>query len=200
MFKIATLKNITLFSLIVMGSSEAFATQKMMEIKGTTPPPIGYIQFCGVHPDDCRPYVRPNQIVRLDTNSWTQLSQVNSGVNAAVMPATDMQIYGVIERWEYPKVAGDCEDYVLEKRRELVNVGWPESALLITVVRDEAGDGHAVLTVRTDRGDVVLDNKTDQILVWADTPYSYLKRQSPANPNSWDLIQDARTSLVGSVN
>jgi predicted transglutaminase-like cysteine proteinase len=71
-----------------------------------------------------------------------------------------MAQFGVIERWTYPDLGmGDCEDYVLLKRRKLMELGWPQSALLITVVRDENGEGHAILTVRTTRGDYILDNR-----------------------------------------
>jgi len=199
MTKIATHKTIILAALVILSATQANAGNNLMVLRGNTPPPIGYIQFCKDHPDDCHGYDKPSQVVRLTDVAWRGLNAVNTGVNTAILPATDMQIYGVLEHWDYPKVAGDCEDYVLEKRRQLIEQGWPESALLITVVRDEAGDGHAVLTVRTDRGDVVLDNKTDKIEVWSDTPYSYVKRQSSRDPNAWDLIQDDRTTLVGSL-
>lgn len=199
MFKIATLKKTLSFCFGLCMASPAFAGSDQMFLKSPAAPPIGYVQFCKVHPADCQPLKKTNQIVRLTEASWAQLNDVNTSVNVRILPATDMQVYGVLERWEYPKVAGDCEDYVLEKRLELIQAGWPESALLITVVRDEAGDGHAVLTVRTDRGDIVLDNKTDQIHVWSDTPYTYLKRQSSTQATAWDLIEDSRTSLVGSL-
>ncbi len=45
---------------------------------------------------------------------------------------------------------GDCEDYALLKRKMLMQAGWPREALLMTVVRDKKGEGHAVLTVKTD--------------------------------------------------
>ena len=65
---------------------------------------------------------------------------------------TDIEHWGVVERWNYPDDGyGDCEDYVLLKRRMLMQAGWPREALLITVVRDKKGDGHAVLTVKTDQ-------------------------------------------------
>jgi len=183
----------------MLAAQTGWAAEKLMSIHGVAAPPVGYVQFCATYPADCRPIKDIDQVVTLTQAVWNQLNQVNTAVNTAVLPATDMEIYGVLERWDYPKLAGDCEDYVLEKRRDLIRSGWPESALLITVVRDETGSGHAVLTVRTNRGDVVLDNKTDKILVWADTPYTYLKRQSTRDPNSWDLIEDARASLVGSL-
>jgi predicted transglutaminase-like cysteine proteinase len=67
----------------------------------------------------------------------------------------------------------------------LVQRGFPESTLLITVVRDENNEGHAVLTVRTDGGDFVLDNKRREIVRWAETPYTFVKRQSEKNPLVW---------------
>ncbi len=199
MKKIATLTKTVLCFSALLAAQAGWAAEKLMSIHGVAAPPVGYVQFCAEYPADCRPEKDTDQVVTLTQAVWNQLNQINTGVNTAVLPATDMEIYGVLEHWDYPKLAGDCEDYVLEKRRDLIQSGWPESALLITVVRDETGSGHAVLTVRTNRGDVVLDNKTDKILVWADTPYTYLKRQSTRDPNTWDLIEDARTSLVGSL-
>lgn len=199
MKKIATLTRTVLCFSAFLAAQPGWAAEKQMSIHGVAAPPVGYVQFCATYPADCRPQKDINQVVTLTQAVWKQLNEVNTGVNTAVLPATDMEIYGVLEHWDYPKLFGDCEDYVLEKRRDLIQTGWPQSALLITVVRDEAGAGHAVLTVRTNRGDIVLDNKTDKVLVWADTPYTYLKRQSTRDPNTWDLIEDARTSLVGSL-
>jgi predicted transglutaminase-like cysteine proteinase len=196
---IATLTRTAAFGSAMVFAGLSFAAQPAMIVHGPAAPPIGYVQFCASYPGDCRGETDLNQVVTLTQGVWSQLNRINTAVNTAVLPATDMEVFGVLERWDYPKLAGDCEDYVLEKRRELKQSGWPESALLITVVRDETGSGHAVLTVRTNRGDVVLDNKTDQILVWNDTAYTYLKRQSTVDPNRWDLIEDSRTSLVGSL-
>jgi predicted transglutaminase-like cysteine proteinase len=199
MNKIATLNKILTVCFAMAATSPVFAGTNQMQTQGPAAPPIGYVQFCKVHPGDCQPLKQQDQVVRLSDAAWRQINNINTKVNTTILPATDMQVYGVLERWEYPKLAGDCEDFVLEKRRELILSGWPESALLITVVRDEVGDGHAVLTVRTDRGDIVLDNKTEQILIWSDTPYTFLKRQSAERATAWDLIEDSRTSLVGSL-
>ena len=77
------------------------------------------------------------------------------------------------------------EDYVLLKRQTLAARGIPLSSLLITVVQDENGEGHAVLTVPTNLGDLVLDNRRDQILNWRDTGYAFVKRQSAGNVTAW---------------
>ena len=117
---------------------------------------------------------------------WRELVEVNLHFNRSIIAMTDQVQYGVMEHWTYAKTGkGDCEDYVLEKRRELVRRGWPASTLLITVVLDKEGNGHAVLTVVTDRGEFVLDNQTDQILPWSKSELTFVKRQSPVDPNTW---------------
>ena len=152
---------------------------------GETLPPIGYVNFCRERADECRPSRRFADRVQLTSTKFTELKDVNKSVNDAVAPITDMDLYGKVEVWTYPVNEGDCEDYVLLKRRILIERGWPESTLLITVVRDENNDGHAVLTVRTDRGDFVLDNKQQDVMAWADTPYTFVKQQSARNPLVW---------------
>ena len=109
---------------------------------------------------------------------------------------TDMEHWGVVERWNYPDDGyGDCEDYVLLKRKMLMQAGWPREALLVTVVRDKNGDGHAVLTVKTDKGEYVLDNQIDEIRLWSDTGYRFVKRQSQADPNVWVSLGDTRPAV-----
>ncbi|MGI9406916.1 MAG: transglutaminase-like cysteine peptidase, partial [Hyphomicrobiaceae bacterium] len=83
------------------------------------------------------------------------------------------------------------EDYVLLKRRMLMQRGWPASALLITVVRDEFGDGHAILTARTTSGDFILDNRLDEVVAWHALPYDFIKRQSAVNPMYWVSLTPA---------
>ena len=91
--------------------------------------------------------------------------RVNKWVNDTIRPITDMDQWGVVEKWSYPDTGrGDCEDYVLLKRRMLMQAGWPREALLVTVVREHNGDGHAVLTVKTDKGEFILDNQHPDIL------------------------------------
>ena len=89
---------------------------------------------------------------------------------------------------------------MLLKRKMLMNKGFSASNLLITVVLQPNGEGHAVLTVRTDRGDFVLDNMRNKVMNWSETEYTYLKRQDTANPGRWVKIQDGRaTNAVGGI-
>jgi predicted transglutaminase-like cysteine proteinase len=176
---------------------QAPQVQKVAFMKsfGDTLPPIGYVTFCREHQADCRPGPRFADRIQLSPAKFSELDQVNTAVNTAVTPVTDLDHYGQAEVWAYPSDnKGDCEDYVLQKRRILIERGLPESALLITVVRDENNEGHAVLTVRTDAGDFVLDNKRRDIVRWADTPYTFIKRQSERNPLVWISLLPPETA------
>lgn len=160
-------------------------------VGGTTSIPVGHAEFCASRPDECRAYANPVELVPLTEGLWQQLLSVNAGVNQHVAPVTDQDLYQVAEFWTYPNGYGDCEDYALAKRRELVNAGWPASTLLMAVVKQANGEGHAVLMVRTDRGDLVLDNQVGSIDLWSQTPYKFIKRQSQANAGQWvDMIDD----------
>jgi predicted transglutaminase-like cysteine proteinase len=149
-------------------------------------PPIGWLQFCNDYAPECNVAAMPARDVVLSSKAWTDLVQVNKWVNNNVKPLTDMDHWGVVEQWNYPDDGyGDCEDYVLLKRKMLIKAGWPRSALLITVVRDKKNEGHAVLTVKTDKGEFILDNQNENIVLWSETGYRFVKRQAQANPNAW---------------
>jgi len=170
--------------------------QKVVYMKafGDTLPPIGYVNFCQEHRADCRPGPRFADRIQLTQAKFGQIEEVNTAVNTEIAPDTDLDLYGKPEYWTYPTTKGDCEDYVLLKRRILIERGFPESTLLITVVRDENDEGHAVLTVRTDKGDFVLDNKRREVMRWADTPYTFIKRQSERNPLVWISLLPPETA------
>ena len=121
----------------------------------------------------------------LSRERWMALTQVNTTINHNITATTDAKLYHRAEYWTFPDKAGDCEDFVLLKRRTLEGLGFAPGELLITVVEDENGEGHAVLTIPTALGDLVLDNRRDEILLWKDTGYTFIKRQSVADPNRW---------------
>jgi len=152
----------------------------------TVKAPIGWVEFCVEYDPECNTKSSQPRDVVLTAQAWKDLERVNLYVNSHVKPMTDLEHWGVVERWNYPEDGyGDCEDYVLQKRRLLLQAGWPREALLITVVRDKRGDGHAVLTVKSDKGEYILDNQSDQILLWSDTGYRFVKRQAQSDPNVW---------------
>jgi predicted transglutaminase-like cysteine proteinase len=162
------------------------------------PPPDGWIQFCADYSSECKtPPSNPREIA-LSPQAWKELVRINGWVNTHIKPMSDMAHWGVIDRWNYPDDGyGDCEDYVLLKRRMLMQAGWPREALLITLVRDHDGDGHAVLTVKTDKGEFILDNQRDSILLWSETGYEFLSRQSQSDPNLWvSLLEPSASPAV----
>jgi predicted transglutaminase-like cysteine proteinase len=160
-----------------------------MRIYALSNAPMGFTDFCRRAPENCRKAAIAPVRIDLDATRWRELVEVNTIVNSTVKPLSDQQIYGVSEYWTLPGRTGDCEDFGLLKQQMLVERGWPRGALLMTVVRDEAGQGHAVLTVSTRSGDFVLDNRQDAIVSWRSSPYGYIKRQSTFDPRVWVSLE-----------
>lgn len=168
-----------------------------MPTTGRTTQPIGHYEFCQRVPGECQRTGRARPHA-LTADDWRHMVNINNRINVSVTPRTDMEIWGRPEVWSFPTDVGDCEDFVLLKRHLLIKQGFHPANLLITVVRQPNGEGHAVLTVRTDRGDFILDNLVGEISDWRDTPYTYLKRQSTNHAGLWDGIDDNRTRLSAS--
>ena len=132
--------------------------------------------FCVEYYPECKTKPSVPRDILLTTQAWHELERINLWVNTHVKPMTDMDHWGVVERWNYPDDGyGDCEDYVLLKRRLLIQLGWPREALLVTVV---------------------LDNKKQDILLWSMTGYRFVKRQSQSNPNVWVSLDDSRPAIA----
>jgi len=188
----------------LIGAAAAQAAQfgspsPWMNSGGRTTQPIGHYEFCQRYADECNITSKSDKPVVLTPDLWRKVIEINNAVNTTIEARTDMEMWGKPEVWSYPTKYGDCEDYALLKRKALQEAGVPVNALLITVVRQTNGDGHAVLTMRTDRGDFILDNLEPRVLVWNQTEYQYLKRQSTRNTGVWVSIDDDRQILVGSI-
>ncbi|MGI9481197.1 MAG: transglutaminase-like cysteine peptidase [Hyphomicrobiales bacterium] len=184
-------------------NSSSNLTAKYAREMGATLPPKGWVEFCRGAPENCRGGVGSRIRVKLDKQRWRELDDVNAYVNNAIEPATDLEVHNLEEHWAIPEERGDCEDYVLLKRQHLMSLGWPREALLITVVLDEEKEGHAVLTVITDKGEFVLDNQNRQVLSWTGTNYQFIKRQAQVNPALWvalDPLASRRLRKTSSEN
>lgn len=162
--------------------------------------PFGWVDLCQRDRSECAVQPLPALDVNLLPAAFREIDRINRWVNASIAPVTDVENYGVEDFWTFPDNGkGDCEDYVLLKRRMLMEHGFPRQALLITVVKDLEGEGHAILTIKTNRGEFVLDNKTDAIRPWSETGYRFVKRQSQENPNVWvSLGEPASPALLTS--
>ena len=106
---------------------------------------------------------------------WSTLNRVNRRWNERITYQSDMEHYGRLDYWCIPQDGlGDCEDYVLAKKRALENQNISSYLATCWV---ETGEYHAVLIVRFNPGDYVLDNRYDQVMPWDRLPYKWHKMQ-----------------------
>jgi len=151
--------------------------------------PYGWVDFCRRYGSECETGVLPPLDINLTVESLKEIERVDKIVNKSVTPVSDMDHWGVVDQWDYPTDGkGDCEDYALMKRKILIEEGFPRQALLMTVVKDQQNEGHAILTVKTNHGEYVLDNMTDEMKPWDKTGYKFVKRQSQTDQNVWVQI------------
>lgn len=177
----------------------AYRAPQFMRVFSNAQPPYGFVRFCEAQPDQCMATSLDESRLNATPERLSELDEVNRTVNREIQPATDMEIYGVNELWTIPSKRGDCEDFALLKRKRLIERGWPSSSLLMTVVRDEKNEGHAVLTARTTQGDFILDNKIESVKLWYQTPYHYVMRQSYIDPKIWVSLDGAYPSTPGAM-
>ena len=170
-----------------------------MQVYGPAKPPLGYLQLCQQFPGECTAERRGAHNMELTPARWQELVEINHQVNAAVIGVTDRELYGTDEMWTYPNRYGDCEDYVLLKRLMLIRRGWLPESLLITVVWDEKGEGHAILTVTTSHGDFILDNNRNEIRRWQETGYVFEKRQAAFGAGQWVWLRPDRPGAMSNV-
>jgi predicted transglutaminase-like cysteine proteinase len=146
--------------------------------------PLQYQMFCLQNSKHCRSSGR--KVVAYSNGLVRKLQRVNSKVNRSIRPQRDKG-----DIWVVGAKRGDCEDYVLTKRRDLIRAGVPAGALRVAVVRTRGGVGHAVLVVKTNKGDLVLDNRRKRIVHSHKSGYSFIK-MSTNRPLSWVRINNAK--------
>lgn len=120
--------------------------------------PLGAMVFCMANASQCsgngdtRLFYSPDLI--------NNLQRINTKVNRSIRPIADKG-----DTWSVNVTRGDCEDYALTKRDQLIRSGMPASAIRISTgyIR-QTGESHAVLIVRTDNGDYVLDNMRNTVV------------------------------------
>ena len=168
-----------------------------MQMTGHAFPPPAFKSFCAKHGALCSTR-GSSKVVELTSARKAELSKVNTFVNRHIAERSDLETTGKADEWDLPKNQGDCEDFAILKKSELIKRGWPASALLLTVARS-GGEGHTVLTVRTSQGDLVLDNRTSAIRDWSRTSYRYFARQSQSNGRTWERIGSARQLQGGAL-
>src|SRR5437660_6600517 len=151
--------------------------------------PFQHVRFCLRYPSDCKS--NPTEIERIDLNAETSdlLKRVNHDVNMSITPTPKNYGPEVQDGWAIAPRMGDCNDYAVTKRHELLESGLPSKALRLSVVKTASGIGHLVLVVVTTKGDLVLDNLTEVIRPWQNTDYHWLKIQSATDSKYWYEIK-----------
>lgn len=168
--------------------------------RGSARPTQGWLDFCRRYPAECAVDPSEPAVVELTPKVWQAMVAITRKVNGSVKPMTDKEHWGVEDRWDFPDDGmGDCEDYQILKRRLLAEAGLPQRAMRMAVVIDEEGQGHAVMMVRTNRGDFALDNKRNPVLPWHQTGYVYVKQEGQEANMAWVSLGGA-TSPTATAN
>lgn len=153
--------------------------------------PFGWADFCRRYAGECEGGALPSLDINLTPKSTKEIERINKWVNEHIQPVSDPEHWGVVDQWDYPTDGkGDCEDFALLKRKLLIEEGFPRQALLMTIVKDGHAEGHAILTVKTNSGEFVLDNLRAEMKPWDRTGYRFVKRQSQNDQNVWVQIGD----------
>jgi predicted transglutaminase-like cysteine proteinase len=172
--------------LLLAGSNTAMAdfvgdSQSRISVSGSQTAPVGFQVFCLQNPSYCRG--GGGSEVELSDAVWRAIGNVNTAINRAIRPHGEPR-----DTWSIGVREGDCEDYVLAKRAELIKAGLPAGALRIATANTRQGVGHAVLVVRTSQGDYVLDNLTNEVKSWDKTGLRWVA-MSGSNPMRWQSIR-----------
>jgi predicted transglutaminase-like cysteine proteinase len=149
-------------------------------------PPFGHTFFCLRYPRDCARTDSTEALPISLTDRWREMSFVNVSVNAAIAPKPDPD--QVDSHWLINPAEGDCNDYAVSKRHELLKAGWSSSSLLLAeVTLISTGEHHLILIVKGAEADWVLDNLNPVIVRLAATrnAYAWDRIQSADNPRFW---------------
>ena len=164
-----------------ISTAAASPTASAMREGGYALAPFSFVKFCVDYPEDCPKSGGPGRI-KLTSERMVELASVNRAVNNVIRPKADTS---ALRYWKLNVDEGDCNNFAVQKRHELIQRGWPAAALALTVAKTSWGEGHLVVTVRTDKGDLVLDNLRANIVSWQRTGYDWIMRQSERNPQFW---------------
>jgi predicted transglutaminase-like cysteine proteinase len=181
-----------IFAVANISAAAAFPASAPMFEGAYALAPFSFVKFCIDYPDECPKQGGPGRI-RLTRRRISELLSVNSAVNSAIVAMPDTS---ALRYWKLNVDAGDCNAFAVQKRHELIERGWAAAALALTVAKTSWGEGHLVVTVRTDRGDFVLDNLRRDIVPWQRTGYRWIMRQSERNPQYWVELHGGRPGTV----
>jgi predicted transglutaminase-like cysteine proteinase len=153
--------------------------------------PFQHVRFCLRYPADCKPDTGERERIDPTPQTMRLLDRINHSVNLAIVPRAKSYGSNLEDSWTIAPASGDCNDYAVTKRRELIANGLPPSALRLATTKTASGIGHLVLVVSTTKADIVLDSLSETIRPWQQTDYQWLKIQSATDPRFWNGIRPA---------
>jgi predicted transglutaminase-like cysteine proteinase len=160
-----------------------------IEVASPTLAPFQHVRFCLRYPSDCKSDPTENNRIDLNEQNLELLKRVNHSVNMYINPRPKSYGPNLGEGWTIAPEMGDCNDYAVTKRHQLLESGLPSKALRLSVVKTTSGIGHLVLVVVTTKGDIVMDDLTEVIRPWQSTDYHWLKIQSATDSKLWYEIK-----------
>jgi predicted transglutaminase-like cysteine proteinase len=168
--------------------SQASGGESRLGFQQPTVAPYAFTHFCLRYAEECRVFDTSfDDTHDLSEERWNELADVNDEVNHSIIPHANKTRIGY-DGWRIAPASGDCNDFVVTKRHELLERGWPSRSLLLAEVVTPQGEHHLVLVVHSSHQDVVLDNLTSTIRQWSETSYSWVRVQSPDNPETWFTV------------
>jgi predicted transglutaminase-like cysteine proteinase len=185
------MKSLLALSFLVLGSASVYAAPADAESRSVVAEarnvlaPLQFVKFCMNYPTECEARAG-EQLTLTRDEAMAALGEVNARVNRSIAP-TQKSNEPLVARWTIGPAAGDCNDYAVTKRHELLAKGWPSSALRLALVFAPTG-GHLVLVARVKDGDYVLDNLSETVRPWNETSYSWVSIESAANPKFWVAV------------
>jgi predicted transglutaminase-like cysteine proteinase len=135
------------------------------------------------YPEFCAEYAECDAVAgtHRPSSAMNDITAVNAVVNRGIRPQPNLG-GSAAEWWGVWPEAGDCNDYAVTKRHELLARGWGSGELLLAVAFTPAGEGHLVLIA----GGWVLDNLTAAILRPRDTTLRFTRIQNEDDPRMWN--------------
>jgi predicted transglutaminase-like cysteine proteinase len=205
-FALSMLCAIVAVALLLPGGAEARSRGNLHDVTfqarisdgSPTLAPFQHVRFCLRYPSECKSDPTEKERIELTAENIDLLRRVNQDVNGSIAPINKSYGTDLQDGWSIAPSIGDCNDYAVTKRHELLASGVPAKALRLSVVKTASGLGHLVLVVATTRGDLVMDNLTEAIRSWQNTDYHWLKIQSAADARYWFEV-DQRIRLAKST-
>ena len=156
-------------------------------------PPVAHTMFCLRYRKDCEVSGVDKPNIAMTVERLNELNSVNRQVNRDIAPQPNLGGIAT-EKWVISPRAGECHDYAVTKRHELLARGWPSRALLLSEVVIPSGEHHLVLVIGMKDPDtakvvnLVLDNLNDNLRPVGLTPYRWLRMESPDDPRLWSTV------------